>query len=119
MTFEEFKDYVISDDKENCFSVETNIPCIVPTNLVAFYKSYNPIDVEISTEIGAVRFFPANKLEALQKEYQVANAFVFATCNGDPIFLSDGAIYTFPHGVKEPVWESITSEWTKCFICKP
>lgn len=67
MTFEEFKDYAISDDAENHFSLETNIPDIVPVHLIEFYKTCDPVDVEISTEIGAVRFYPANKLETLQK----------------------------------------------------
>ena len=108
MTFEEFKNHAIADDEKNYFSTETNIPNIVPTQLIEFYKSYNPIDVEISTEIGAIRFYPSNKIEELQKEYKITNAFVFATCNGDPIFLSNNMIYTYPHGVKDPVWESIT-----------
>lgn len=116
MTFEEFKEYAIDDDAENCFSTETNVPSVVPIHLIEFYKRYNPIDVEISSEIGAVRFYPINKLDALQQEYGIDNAFVFATCNSDPIFFSEGLVYTYPHGTKNAAWELLELSITSCFI---
>ena len=34
----------------------------------------------------------------------------FATCNGDPIFLNSGYVYTTSHGVNNPEWELLAKD---------
>lgn len=105
MKYSEFSEKVILQDNQNIFSkYDGNLAC-VPDVLKQFYKENNPIDVEIN----GVRFVPAEKLYAIQLEYSYLKAeFIFATCNGDPIFWHTGCIYTVPHGVKTPKWELLS-----------
>ncbi len=107
MDYLEFAKKAIAQDKRNIFSEYDGNLDIVPDALKTFYKDTNPSDVEIN----CVRFSPAEKLAAMQMEYSYLNAqFVFATCNGDPIFLHDGYVYTAPHGVKNPKWELLAKD---------
>lgn len=105
MGFEEFKAVAITQDSRNTFGKCEKVPSIVPDPLKTFYRDYNPVDVEINIDGVAVRFYPADDLEQLQNEYSIPSAFVFATCNGDPIFISEGIVYSCPHGVSNPKWE--------------
>lgn len=68
----------------------------LPESLTSFYGKYNPIDVDVTfPEIGTVKFYPVEELQDLQKDYLLPHGcFVFATCNGDPIFVSDGKVMT-------------------------
>lgn len=58
----------------------------------------------MNAEVDMYNFIPADKLERVNtKEYgdyfeSKDSPFVFATCNGDPIFFINGKIYTHPHG---------------------
>lgn len=107
MEYSEFAKKVVLHDTRNRFAkFDGNLDC-VPDVLKTFYKENNPLDVEINS----VRFLPVEKLDSLQEEYAFLNAqFVFATCNGDPIFLHDGCVYTAPHGVKKPEWELLAKD---------
>lgn len=106
MEYSEFAKKAVLYDTRNSFAkFYGNLDC-VPDVLKAFYKESNPLDVEIN----CVRFFPVEKLASLQVEYAFLNVqFVFATCNGDPIFLHDGCVYTAPHGVKDPELELLAN----------
>ena len=78
----------------------------VPDEFKTFYREHNPIDVELDSDYGDMRFYPAGSLPDLQAEYSYINAnFIFATSNGDPIFFHEGQVYTCLHGVNEPRWE--------------
>lgn len=107
MEYSEFEKKAILYDARNSFSkFEGNLD-FVPDVLKPFYEKSNPLDVEIN----CVRFFPIAKLDSLQVEYAFLNAqFVFATCNGDPVFLHDGCVYTAPHGVKKTEWELLAKD---------
>lgn len=105
MEFSKFVEKAIRYDKRNTFSKYDGDLDRLPDVLKDLYRDNNPIDVEVNN----VRFFPVEELKDLQAEYSYLNAqFVFATCNGDPIFLHDGCVYTAPHGVKEPKWERLS-----------
>ena len=105
MDYSKFVEKAVLKDKRNIFSRYDGSLDIIPDDLKEFYKKSNPLDVEIN----AVKFLPAEELIALQREYSYLSAqFVFATCNGDPIFLNDGCIYTCPHGVKNAQWELLS-----------
>lgn len=96
-----YKDFVIKamqQDARNVFSVSDYVPDIVPEPLHEFYKEYNPVDVEINTEYGTIRFYGVDELEGLCRDYYFypTKVFIFATCNGDPFFVDreDNKVYT-------------------------
>lgn len=107
MNYSEFAAEAVIQDQRNTFSgYEGNLDA-VPEVMKAFYREFNPIDVEMSM----VRFIPAEELADVQEEYSYLNVqFVFATCNGDPIFLQDSQIYTCPHGIGKPRWELLSGD---------
>lgn len=108
MEFSEFVNKAILQDKRNVFSQYDGDLDGIPDELKAFYRDNNPTDVEVN----GIRFFAAEELSAIQEEYSYLNAqFIFATCNGDPIFLHDGHVYTCPHGVKTAKWELLTESF--------
>ncbi|MFQ7158201.1 MAG: hypothetical protein ACLRPX_00590 [Ruthenibacterium sp.] len=100
-------------DKRNTFAKFDGCLKGLPDVLQDFYRENNPIDVEINN----VRFSPVEELGDLQAEYSYLNAqLVFATCNGDPIFLQDGHVYTAPHGVKNPKRELLSENIEAYFL---
>lgn len=105
--FESFVQKALAQDKRNCFSPYDGPVDFIPDAFQAFYRDTDPIDVEIrSGAYGSVRFFPAAELQQQQEAYEVTpEMFVFASVNGDPIFLSDGVVYTYAHGCKGVPWE--------------
>lgn len=116
MDFSIFVEEAIKKDKSNKFEKYVGSLDIVPNILKPFYSEYNPVNVEVEINDGIVRFYPVDALSELQHEYSYVNTnFVFATCNGDPIFFHKGKVYTCPHGVREPQWESL-AESVDCFF---
>lgn len=104
MDFTYFVRKAISYDNRNAFSQYSGDLTGIPEQMKSFYKENNPVDVEVNF----IRFYAVEELSELQDEYSYLNAqFVFATCNGDPIFYHEGKIYTSPHGVDKPEWELI------------
>lgn len=91
----------ISCDERNVFKPYDGSLDTVPEELKAFYRDNNPVDVEIDNNGIAVRFYTAEDSTSLQDEYSYLSAqFVFAACNGDPIFLKEGYVHTRSHGVE-------------------
>jgi hypothetical protein len=89
----------------------------IPETLHDFYKSANPIDVEVIREdFTAIKFYPVSSLGHLQTEYDLPETnFVFASREGDPIMINNGKIYTAIHGDGD--WEvSILSSSFDRFI---
>ena len=106
MDFSKFVERAVQYDKRNTFSKYYGDLTGLPDVLKDFYRESNPIDVEFNN----IHFFPVEELNDLQEEYSYLTAqFVFATCNGDPIFLHDGCVYTAPHGVEDPKWELLST----------
>ena len=53
-------------------------------------------------DCNAIRFIPMDELEDIQDDYSIGEErFVFATCNGDPIYVYCGEIYTCCHGTSK------------------
>jgi hypothetical protein len=112
MNYAIFVANAMAQDERNTFLKYDDNLDSVPEALKPFYRGYNPVDVELDVNGVGVRFCPADQLEEIQKEYAYIRAqFVFATCNGDPIFLNEGQVYTCPHGVKEPKWEKLAASF--------
>ena len=95
MNYSEFKQKSIKQDKRNLFQENTNVPDGIPESLVAFFRVCDPIDVEVTIAEETIKFFSAEKLNSLQEEYKLPNGrFVFATCNGDPIYIFNDKVYS-------------------------
>jgi hypothetical protein len=103
MDYLQFVDFANKQDSRNVFAeYKQNLDLSLPDKVKAFYKKFNPLDVEIDDSGLGIRFFPVDDLPNLQRDYSyLKDAFIFATCNGDPIFLNNGRVFTCAHGVKE------------------
>lgn len=101
MLIEDFVKKSMEQDNRNIFE-ETEVNELLPSCIKDFYQKANPIDVEITMDGNAVRFIPADELENTQSDYSIGNErFIFATCNGDPIYVYEGKIYTCCHGTRK------------------
>lgn len=73
-----------------------------------FYKVIDPVNVEFEFNDGIVRMEPFEGLLVLNKQYGYVKAdCVFATCNGDPIYVKNGKVYMCTHGSKRVIEEEI------------
>ena len=112
MGYNYFRDFAIKQDIRNEFGKASALSTVIPQQLHPFYASCNPTDVEILFDGVAVRFIAAECIADIQQDYDIAaGTFVFATCNGDPIFLYDNAVYTCPHGAGKAEWESLSESF--------
>ena len=87
MDYVEFFEKLKMEDSRVEYSVinEGKHCCI--TNIPAFYKIVNPINVEFEYNDAIVRLVPFDELEEINKEYlYIDSGCVFATCNGEPIY---------------------------------
>jgi len=111
--YEKFREIAMIYNKSNSFSTYNGNLNGLPVAVHEFYKKFNPVDVEIDYNGLAVRFCPADRLSQLQEEYSYINAqFVFATCNGDPIFLNDDTVYSCSHDNSEKSgWEKLSDNF--------
>lgn len=98
-----FAKKAVAQDKDNKFKPwNGTINLDMPRELEVFYLVTNPIDVKVKMYNNPFIFHPANELIELQKEFELSkNKIVFATCNGDPIYISGHAIYTHNHWTSE------------------
>lgn len=88
----------------------------MPIPLLEFYSEYDPVDVEVNMEGSVIRFVPRSDYESVQQEYNLGDEKgIFATCNGDPIFLYKGAVFTCPHGERNPQYELLASSLENYF----
>ena len=99
MKYSKFVEKAIIQDKRNKFKSTKKIEG-TPNELIDFYIECNPIDVEVSIKKRIVVFFGYKQLPSNKKEYHLEEGFVFASCNGEPIYLKDGKIYTCTFGKK-------------------
>lgn len=93
-----FVRFAILEDDRNVFGEGNGISGL-PEPLCSFYGKCNPIDVEVMfPNLGAVKFYSVEELLDLQNDYRLPNGcIVFATCNGDPIFVNNGSVMTSLH----------------------
>lgn len=75
-----------------------------------FYKTINPVNVEFEFNDGIIRLEPFEGLLVLNEQYGYTVAdCVFATCNGDPIYVKNEKVYTCTHGSKRVIEEEIAA----------
>lgn len=91
---------VQKQDKRNVFKPFLGDTTSIPKEFREFYKTSNPVDVEIRLDnLSQIRFYSVECLPAIKDEYNLPeSAFCFATSNGDPIYYLNGKIYTEAHG---------------------
>ncbi len=116
MNYSEFASKAVAQDKRNKFMKYVGELGFVPNETRDFYQNFNPVDVEVGMNGSSIRLYPVSELIELQKEYDyLCVQFVFATCNGDPVFLHQGKIYICAHGVNAPQWEKLADSWNDFF----
>lgn len=99
MLIEDFVKRSMEQDSRNIFE-KSEVEDFLPNTLKEFYQKANPVDVEITMDGNAVKFIPMDELEDSQEDYSLGDdRFIFATCNGDPIYVYVEKIYTCCHGV--------------------
>lgn len=98
MSIEEFIEAAKVQDSRNVFEKGDEVE-FAPEELKEFYKKCDPVDVEVNIAGAIIRFVPIVDLQYMQEDYSLGeDSFVFATCDGDPIFIKEGAVYTNAHG---------------------
>ena len=109
MKIETFLEKVKEQNPDTVFGkYEGNLKNI-PEELQLYYKNFNPQKVIIGYNGTSICLISAEDLEKENAYYKnMGTGFVFATCDSDPIFYSEGKIYTCPHGVKNPEWECLS-----------
>lgn len=96
MTIEEFVARAQKQDSRNTFKTYDGDVSKIPLGIKDFYIKANPIDVEIeSRKFGNIHFFPLEKIEDVRKDYSFMSedSFIFASNNGDPIFIENSHFY--------------------------
>lgn len=103
-----FVDKAVAQDARNYFSEYAGSLDGIPDFVKDFYRRNNPVDVEVEINGATIWMIPAEKLEEVRLEYpELGEQFIFATSNGDPIFLHNGSVYTCAHGVSQADWEKL------------
>ena len=108
MNFEQIVEKVCASDKRNKFAISY----AKNPELPQFYHIYDPIDVEFDSPIGVIRMFSIDeiKTEAVNYSY-VAGGLIFATSNGDPLFIKNNLVYICDHGSKNPTYEKLANSF--------
>lgn len=111
MTVDDFVTKAKKQDSRNHFESFDGDVSSIPLGIAEFYIKANPIDVEVETrKLGSVHFYPVEEIEGLRNEYSFMpkDVFIFATNNGDPIFIQNDRFFiTYESRYKpEPLSES-------------
>lgn len=96
MTIEELIIIAKNQDPRNIFEPFSGDVSFIPVDIRRLYVIANPVDVEIKTrKYGNVYFFPIDQVRHQNSEYSFLpeDAFIFASTNGDPIFIKDNIYY--------------------------
>ena len=108
MVFEQFVAKVCKQDARNKFAAGNNNLEFLPE----FYHVYDPVDVEFCSQIGTVRMFSIAEIQTETENYAYLGLdFVFATINGDPLFVKNNAVYVCDHGSTTPTLEKISDSF--------
>ncbi len=98
-TVDTFVEAVCRQDSRNRFSrSQKKETCSM---IAPLYNKWEPEDVEaVFTDLTAMRFYPSEKFSELHREYGFQNPHVtvFASWEGDPVYVLDEKIYIAAHG---------------------
>lgn len=102
-----FEKLKVEDLRIEYFEVCKELEC-EGLKIPLFYKTINPVNVEFEFNDGIIRLEPFDGLLVLNEQYGYAEAdCVFATCNGDPIYVKNEKVYTCTHGSRRVIEEEI------------
>ena len=97
-------------DPRIAFQMVENSKILDGKNIPAFYSVINPINVEFEYNDGIIRLEPIENFDNLKKEYDyVQTDCIFASCNGEPIYLKGKKVFTCIRGSKRIIEEEIAS----------
>lgn len=106
----------LSQDDRNFFEGYSKPVKGVPKEFEPFYKKYNPVDVEIKINRTSVKLIRYEELSNVAKEYDLSkDCFVFATCNGDPIYQKKTGIYSCVFGKNGIVEDKLADSLNQYF----
>lgn len=113
MRIDVFVKKALLQDSRNHFNKCDKKIDFIPKELKYFYSEYNPLDVEVVMNRNIVRFFSLEELPQIQQEYMIGHGkFVFASCNGDPIYLNgNGCVCLQCHGAENGVEEKMAIDF--------
>lgn len=93
---------VMQQDIRNHFTVPST--CAFYPEIAPLYSKWEPIDVEVVlTDLTAIHFYPSKDFKRVSNEYGFSDSqiVVFASWEGDPIFIKDGKVCLAMHGTGE------------------
>lgn len=96
MTIEDFVNKAKKQDSRNIFESYSGDVSIIPSDIRNFFIKANPINVQIETrKFGDIHFYPLEEINSLNQEYSFMpeDSFIFASTNGDPIFIQNSQYY--------------------------
>lgn len=115
MKYEKFISEVVKQDRRNIIKKcdKDLLECEVPVELDCFYKTVDIVDVEVVLkDLCSIKFYSCNQLPELQTEYGLSEeVFIFATKEGDPIFIKDGKVFSSVHGIGEYTFDVINKSF--------
>ncbi len=111
MIYDDFVSTLIKNDSRNVFKkVRDNNK--VSQAMPALYSLYDPVDVEFKYNHGITRMTSLSEMNELQSIYNYVDAdCIFADCNGDPIYMKNGQVYTTLHGSDGSKAEKLASSF--------
>ena len=93
--YEKLIDKIKKIDERNIIKIDNTV---VNKNAPKIYKYYDFVDVEIEIEDNMIKFFSKKDLDKYNKLYSYIDAdFVFASINGDPVFIKNKKVFTCSH----------------------
>lgn len=110
LLYDNFIKALVAFDSRN--QVEKCTRNLENTCIPEIYKKYDFINVEVPCGFGNVKFYPLSKLNDLKIEYSYVDAdCIFATNNGEPIFIKDSLVYTCICGKEKIFYEKIAGSF--------
>ena len=100
--------------KKNDYRVEyklvTESHKCVDVEMPEYYKKVNPINVEFEYNDGIIRLVPYEDLIPIRKAYSyIERGCIFATCNGEPLYVRDNKVFTCICGKNKIIEEEIAT----------
>lgn len=76
------------------------------------YMFYDLVNVEVPCSMGDIRFVPRKEFDNVKLEYPDIEAeCIFATNNGEPLFMKDGKVFTCLFGKGKIFYEEIAESF--------
>lgn len=113
MDYSLFINKMLKQDSRNRITPQGTSKHWLPKGLKELYSSYELEDAQvILINNCSVKFYPTYELIELQKDYDGSGErFVFATIEGDPIYIMNDEVYRGLHGTEESKLEKLSDSF--------